>query len=309
MRQAGRYMPSYQALRNRYSFEQLCLTPELAVTVTLQPILEFDLDAAILFSDILFPLRLFEIDLSFEPRPILSGQNWKSLKVPKEPLAALKQLLPGVYQAASALVVSLDRPLIGFAGAPWTLAAYLIEQGASNSWEKAVLSIQADKPKLLSLISYLEDIIVAHLTLQIEAGCHAVQLFDSLSHLVPEEHLNDLVIEPMQRIQKRLPVCPFIYYKASYTLLPFLLQKPMALSFDETVDMASIRDIVPSHIAVQGNLDPSLLSSDELPSIVHRICNEMSQDQGFIFNLSRGIPPTTPPSAIHHLLDLIRMKR
>jgi uroporphyrinogen decarboxylase len=306
MRQAGRYMPSYQALRSKYSFEQLCLTPELAVAITLQPIHEFDVDAAILFSDILFPLRLFGIDLSFEPKPVLSGQNWKHLKAPKDPLAALNELFPGIYQATRELVASLDRPLIGFAGAPWTLAAFLMEHGASSSWDKAILSIQTDKAKLLSLIASLEDIIVAHLTLQIEAGCHAVQLFDSLSHLVPEEHLNDLIIKPMQRIHKRLPACPFIYYKSSKTLLPYLIQEPIALSFDETVDIVHIRNKVPTHIAIQGNLDPALLTSADLPTAVNRICTEMRLDHAFIFNLSRGIPPTTPVSTIHNLLDLIR---
>ena len=308
MRQAGRYMAAYRKLREKYSFEQLCLIPELAAEVTLQPIQAFDVDAAILFSDILFPLTLFGVELSFDPKPVLVSQPWLTLQPPRDITSALQERLSGIYEATQMLSTQLDRPLIGFAGAPWTLAAFLIEGGASQNWERAQQAIRYQPTLFRALLLGLEEIVIAHLTLQIQAGCHAVQLFDSLSHLVPDEHLHDLVIGPLQRICQRIPPCPFIYYKASKRFLKDCLQNRPAfgLSLDETVDITSIRSSIPPSIALQGNLDPALLLSPTLPDAVRRIRESLSNDPGFIFNLSQGIPPSTPESIIHTLVQLLR---
>lgn len=204
MRQAGRYMASYQALRKRYSFTELCLTPELAAEVTLQPIQAFDFDAAILFSDILFPLKVLGVTPCFEEKEglRLNGPVWTELSGPTDLAAALKESIGGVYTAASMLVQGLDRPLIGFSGAPWTLAAFLIEGGTSQDFRKARAALQS--PQLKSLMKLLEDLVVAHLKLQIEAGCHAIQIFDSRVDLLPPSAVEEYSFAPFRRIVSRL---------------------------------------------------------------------------------------------------------
>jgi uroporphyrinogen decarboxylase len=338
MRQAGRYMESYRKLRERYSFHELCCIPELAARVTLQPIKTFDFDAAILFSDILLPLIAVGIKTIFrdEQGPLLIGPSWEEIRLPSEISPLLEEALPGVYQAAALLSQSLDRPLIGFSGAPWTLAAYLIEKEHAPTWPKASAALLRKPAAVHTLIHMLEDVVVSHLTLQIKAGVHAVQLFDSHSSLIPPSLFQEIAVLPVCRIMRRLPPCPVIIYKADLQTgllyLSSLLPNPqdntptsetmavplhhsaasklsaVALSFDDTTKMADLRLALPQKAAIQGNLDPKLLGGPKelLMHEIRQICSCMRTDKGFIFNLSGGIPPNTDEETIHRLVEIVR---
>jgi uroporphyrinogen decarboxylase len=280
--------------------------PELAVEVTLQPIQAFDFDAAILFSDILFPLKVLGITPCFEEKEglRLNGPVWTELSCPTDLAAALKESIGSVYTAASMLVQNLDRPLIGFSGAPWTLAAFLIEGGSSQDFRKARAALQS--PRFKRLISLLEDLIVAHLKLQIEAGCHAIQIFDSRVDFLPHSAVEEYSFAPFRRIVSRLPPCPVIFYKARASGYP--LVERTALSFDTSVDLSMVRQTLPHSTAIQGNLDPHLLLGprEELIRHVRQICYSMQEDKGFIFNLANGILPGTDEGAVQCLVETIR---
>ena len=314
MRQAGRYMGAYRRLKERHSFTQLCLTPELVVEVTLQPVAAFDVDAAILFSDILFPLMVFGIDPVFEDghRPHLTGPSWDTLHPPVDFGAALREKLFQVYEAAAILSSTLDRPLIGFAAAPWTLAAFLLEGGASSSWTHAKNQAFSPSPAFLQLIRWLEELSVAHLNCQIQAGCDAIQIFDSLAPLLPASSFCALSADPIRRIVEQLPPTNVIVSTASSSTLAPLVQTAggtlSAISCDSSVDLATVRKVVPAHIAVQGNLDPTFLltSSETLVHELRRICHAMRGDPGFIFNLSKGVPPNTDESIVRLLIETVR---
>jgi len=311
MRQAGRYMQSYQALRKKYSFSQLCLIPELAAQVTLQPIQTFDVDAAILFSDILFPLSTLGYDISFSPRPTISGPPWQQATSPVDIEAALKENIGGTYTAASLLCESLDRALIGFAGAPWTLAAYLIEGGSSRGgssrkWSKVQQALQKNLNEVISLVSCLEPIVTTHLRLQIQAGCNALQLFDSQNALLPPPLFKTLCLLPLKRILSELDSFPLIYFKAASSNITSL-SSIAPLSVDQTISLNNIRHRIPHHLAIQGNLDISLLQEPKKAiATAQQICTCMQHDPGFIFNLSGGIPPTTKEETVRRLVETVQ---
>lgn len=304
-------MASYRSLKQKHSFHDLCCTADLAAQVTLQPVEAFDVDAAILFSDILLPLCVFGASTEFRESggPLVTAPSIDQITAPLDISSALQEQLPGVYQAISLLTRSIDRPLIGFSGAPWTLAAYLIEKGSSPSWPAACSAIVHQPQLLLRLVRALEDLAVAHLTLQIRAGVKAVQLFDSLSHLLPSSHFEALSCQPILRIIKRLPPCPVIIYKATHQNAPLYLSSGAAgLSCDETVDLATSRTLIPQPIAIQGTLSPQLLlgPSDHLVEEIRRICSCMNSDRGFIFNLSGGVPPQTAENTVRLLVETVR---
>jgi len=299
MRQAGRYMKSYQKLRKKHSFIELCLTPELAFDVTMQPVDAFDVDAAILFSDILLPLSSLGYTVRFgEKGPTIDGQ----LSPPPDIEAALQEKIGATYTAATLLSTSLDRPLIGFAGAPWTLAAYLIEGGSSKKWSRTKKALQNNLEEVKALLLLLEPLVTIHLKLQLQAGCSILQLFDSQNSLVPPQYFEELCLAPLKRILSQIEA-PLIYFKADSSSLSTITH----LSLDHTVPLENIRDRVPKNIALQGNLDPSLLQDPQRAiSTAKEICACMQQDPGFIFNLSGGIPPTTKEETIKKLVETVQ---
>jgi uroporphyrinogen decarboxylase len=299
-------MAAYKKVKDRFSFAQLCLTPELAVEVTLQPLQAFDFDAAILFSDILFPLEALGIHPSFETErgPKLSGCAWEGLLPPADLSSALIETIGGTYTAASMLSSHLDRPLIGFSGAPWTLAAFIVEGGAPKGAQKTLSALSG--PLFASLMRTLEDLVVEHVKLQIRAGCHAIQIFDSCVDLLPQSLVEKYSFLPFQRIVSRLPPCPIIFYKARKDLYP--KGSKAALSFDDSIDISLIRPHLSPSTAIQGNLDPQWLLKprEELAAEVRRICDSMKGDQGFIFNVARGILPQTSEEAVRCLVDTVK---
>jgi uroporphyrinogen decarboxylase len=304
MRQAGRYMQSYRDVRKKYSFEQICFTPELCVEVSLQPVRTFDFDAAILFSDILFPLRVLNIDVDFSDQGPTLTQPEKGILLPVAYEEALSTLFHPLYSSAKVLQKFLDRPLIGFAGAPFTLAAFLIEGKGQTNWPMTKKTLLHDPSRLRALFPMLEKIVIAHLKFQIEAGCSAVQIFDSLSWLVPAHLRDELILKPLNRILASLPRCPVIYYKATKDLLNTLPKIPLSLGEDiDLTKLAKDRSRV-----FQGNLDASLLqhAPQKLALEIKRICTLMHEHPGFIFNLSSGVPQDTSEDTIKLLVNTVR---
>lgn len=316
MRQAGRFMPSYRSLREKYSFEEICSNVDLIVHTTLLPVKAFDIDAMILFSDILLPLAALGVVVSFPeggPRLLVP----KALEFPDNFVTSLEGQLHSVYAAAVELS-SLDRPLIGFAGAPWTLAVYLLEQGVSSEYQNVTAALRDPSHGLLHLIVALEDLIVAHLNLQIRAGCEAVQLFDSFSHLVPVSHHLLYSYLPLQRILARLEKrkdgtpCPLIYYKALPEMLASLSKiSPAGLSLSDTTDLSTIRSVVPKTIAIQGNLSPNILkkSKSELIAATCHMCSFLRNDPGFIANLGGGVPKDASEDSVRLFVETVRNER
>jgi uroporphyrinogen decarboxylase len=304
MRQAGRYMRSYQKLRASHSFMDLCLIPELATQVTLQPVIEFDTDAAIIFSDILLPLLALGATVQFtEEGPLITHSH---NTVSTDFYTELQHLLPGVYQAINNITRTIDRPLIGFIGAPWTLASYLIEGRSPKNPQHIHLLLKTHPQKIEELLRQLEDLVVAHALLQIEAGCHVIQIFESSISLLPDSLVEGFSYRPIQNILNRLPKIPSIVFPIHEKHLVLFKTLSAALSLHHDVNVQGIRKSISS--CVQGNLNPLHLvgPAEKRTAAVKEICQAMYADPGFIFNLSGGIPKETQERTIHEVIASVR---
>jgi uroporphyrinogen decarboxylase len=293
MRQAGRYLPEYAALRARAgSFMALATTPSLATEVTLQPLARFALDAAILFSDILTVPDAMGLGLSFAEgegprfaRTTADEGSIAALAVPD--LARLGYVFDAVAQIKRALAGSV--PLIGFAGSPFTLACYMIEGGGSADFAK-VRKMAYARPDLLErLVAINADAVTAYLREQVASGVDAVMLFDTWGGLLPAADYRRFSLGPMRTILQRLPqhVPTILFTKNGGNALPSIVHG--------------------DRVAFQGNLDPLALLTD--PATVERMARDVVRaagpEPGFIFNLGHGIVPATPPEHVRALVDAV----
>ncbi len=317
MRQAGRYLPEYRALRAKAgSFLDLCYNPEFAVEVTLQPIRRFGMDAAILFSDILVVPHALGQGLRFEEGhgPLLDAldpmADLRGLSVAK-----LHQHLAPVYQTVSDLRAKLpaETTLIGFAGAPWTVASYMIEGKGSRDYAKAKNWIYT-KPQLFQrLMDLLVVATVEYLSAQISAGAEVVQLFDSWAGALDHVAMLRYSLEPMRAITEQLrarhPAIPVIVFPRAVGpgYLDFAQSGFMqGLGLDTGVSPAWARSALLGSFALQGNLDPQILvaGGDILKRSVEGLLSNLGS-RPYIFNLGHGIVPETPPEHVAQLADLI----
>ncbi len=315
MRQAGRYQASYRAVRQKYTFEQVCHTPELIAQVTTAPITEFDLDAAIIFSDILVVLPPMGVPVSFDdggPRlasPIRTADDLSALKK-LDVDRGLKYVSDGIRQSRTALPANI--PLIGFSGAPFTLACYAIEGTTSREFALA-RRLFHENPKLAhKLMTHLSGAVADYLSAQIEAGVDAVQLFDSWGGLLSSEDYRHWVLPHMQEIVLRIKRTnvPVILYVSSTT---HLLDVIAEAGFDVvSVDWRTELNGAVHHLshakAIQGNLDPLAMFSDVETIAKHarRIMTTMDMtNKGHIFNLGHGILPTTPEESLRVLVQTV----
>jgi uroporphyrinogen decarboxylase len=318
MRQAGRYLPEYRELRAKApSFLDLCLTPDMACEATLQPIRRFGMDAAILFSDILVvPHGLGQV-VGFQDGegPVLEPvRNAEDLA--KLTLDSLRERLNPVYEAVSKIKYELppETALIGFAGAPWTVATYVVE-GRSNRLFKTVKRwATEDAVGFGRLIDLLVDATVEHLTAQIEAGVEIVQLFDSWAGVLDDHEFDRWVIAPtkqvVSRLKEKFPKTPVIGFPrgAGARYLGYGRETGVdVLSLDQNVPVAFGRDILQPVLPVQGNLDPLLLAAGgpAFETRVKEIITALGRGR-FIFNLGHGIVPHTPPENVARLAELLR---
>src|SRR5665213_3277962 len=314
MRQAGRYLPEYRALRQKAgSFLGLCYTPDFAAEATLQPIRRFGMDGAILFSDILVIADALDRAVDFVegdgPRvaPIATADDLAGEPAPGK--------LAPVYDALRRIKTELpnDTALIGFAGGPWTVATYLIEGGRSD-FSRAKHWAFAETERLDRVIDRLVDATIPHLAAQIDAGAEIVQLFDSWAGMLPEAQFHRFVIQPTRRIvdgvKARHPKTPIIGFPRGAGLMYrayFVETRVDALSLDWGVPLEIARRTLQSIGPVQGNLDPQLLvaGGEALDAAVRAILEALGTGP-FVFNLGHGILPGTPIEHVERLKGLLR---
>ncbi len=315
MRQAGRYLPEYQEIRGKADFLTMCKTPELAAEVTLQPVELLGVDAAILFSDILIPLEPMGINLSFKEGkgPIIEP----SVRSERE-LKALKKIeperdVPFVLETIRILRRELSDkvPLIGFAGAPFTLATYLIEGGTTKSFvniKEMLFSAPGLFRKVLDLIT---EVTISYLSAQIDAGVQAIQLFDTWAGILTRHDFKDAALTYARRVFNSLKGrgVPLIYFVFNGGHLLDLIRQSGAdvIGLDWRTDIETALKVLGPDVIIQGNLDPCLLFLDE-ERLRDRILEIIYQGYGakaHVFNLGHGVLPQIPPEKVRLAIEMI----
>ncbi|RME44869.1 MAG: uroporphyrinogen decarboxylase [Caldilineae bacterium] len=315
MRQAGRYMAEYRALRQKYTILEIIKTPELAVEVTLQPVNAFDLDAAIIFADILPPLEGMGLQLTFEKgegpvihNPLRTPADIAALRLP-DPRESLAFTLQAIRLARRELDGRI--PLIGFSGAPFTLASYAIEGGSSRNYTRAK-SLMYNQPDAWHvLMDKLATLVGEYLYAQAEAGAQVLQYFDSwVGALAPADYREYVLPHAQKAIARaRQSGVPVIHFGTGTSgMLPLIKEAGGdVIGVDWRIDIADARRILGETVAIQGNLDPLTLFAP-LPVLKQRaaaILDSMDGHPGFIFNLGHGILPNTPVEHVAALVDFV----
>ena len=320
MRQAGRYLPEYQEIRKHYSnFLDMCKQPKTCAELALQPINRFDLDASILFSDILTIPDALNLGLAFHEgegpkfsNPISSPQDIK--KLIRFDVNAVDYVFKAVEETKKQL--PKDIPLIGFCGSPWTLAAYAIEGGGSKDFKKTKSFMKENPDELQEFLEILSNACYEYLRQQVLSGVNAIQIFDSWAELLFENELEKFSLQYTQRLASLLKADPvtsnipiILFEKAPKIKIDDLVFENiscMSLYWQENIE--SVAKNFKNQYAIQGNLDPKvLLESDEIIwKETQKICNIMSEYPGFIFNLGHGITPNINPSKVKVMIDAIR---
>lgn len=320
MRQAGRYLPEYRATRQKAGdFLTLCKTPDLACEVTLQPLDRFELDAAILFSDILTIPDAMGLGLQFKEGDGPSFSNPIQSRSDIDKLAVLDphEELEYVVDAVSLIRRELNGrvPLIGFSGSPWTLATYMVEGGSSKDFSK-VKGMLYDAPKdMQKLLDILSDSVAAYLNAQIEAGAQAVMIFDTWGGVLTPEDYRQFSLASMTRIVEQLhrthngETVPVTLFSkgANHSLAHLAGSGANAVGLDWTVNIAEAKQLVKDSVALQGNLDPSVLYSSTDSVIAHakQIIDDFDGNTGHVFNLGHGIHPAIDPKKVKALVDFV----
>jgi uroporphyrinogen decarboxylase len=320
MRQAGRYLPEYRALREKAGdFLTLCFTPELAAEVTLQPVRRFGFDAAILFSDILViphalgQLVRFTAGEGPQLDPVTDRHTLTRLKLELD-----HSVLAPVYEAIRQVKASLapNVALLGFCGAPWTVASYMIAGQGTPDQQPARMFAYGDPEAFSGLIDKLVDASASYLIRQLQAGVDAVQIFDTWAGVLPGEELARWCIGPTQRIiakvRSHVPGAKVIGFPRGIGagLLRYVEDVPIdAVGLDWTADLAFVRDQIQWRVPVQGNLDPLALLAGgaALDRGVDNILEAFSE-RPFIFNLGHGILPQTPIAHVEQMLERVRRR-
>lgn len=315
MRQAGRSLPEYRAVRKTCkTFLDLCYTPELAACVTLQPVKRFNLDAAILFSDILVVPDALGQTVFFEEGkgPRLSTLSLSSFQDTLSFRRFFETLAP-VYEAIR-LVKADPTPLIGFSGVPWTLALYMLEGEGSRDFGKAKQLAFENEEIFSSFLAFLAEAISRHLIHQVKAGVDVVQLFDTWAGLCPATHFQRWVVEPtcaiVTTVRAAFPSLPIIGFPKGIggNLLSYGVDTGVsAVGLDAGVPLPWASRALPNELIFQGNLDPLLLvaGGEGLKKAIDSIHREMN-GRSYIFNLGHGVLPQTP---VNHIEDCVRWVR
>lgn len=316
MRQAGRYLPEYRAIREKHGFLEVCQIPELCAEVTSQPIERFGFDAAILFSDILIPLLGMGVPIEFDPGPMLGTRiahrrdiaslQWRgAASVPhvRPVIRAVKERLQGRV------------PLIGFAGAPFTLAAYLIDGGGSKDLVQTRSFIARDPEGFAELLGLLADATIDYLREQIAAGVDAVMLFDTQAGWLPPSEFARSAAAPADPVLRALPKStPTIYFALAPSNGHLEAMRNIhtdVIGLDYRVSLSQARAILGAARGVQGNLDPAALmgSPEQIVSRTEAVLRENGGRPGFIFNLGHGIYPETPLESVSLLVSTVKRYR
>ncbi len=317
MRQAGRYLPEYRALKAKSSFLEMVKTPALATEVTLQPLKRFPgLDAAILFSDILVIPEALGQPYAFRDTGGIQMAYRLETRAQIDALApahAVPERLAYVGDALRLLkreVAATGHTLLGFGGSPWTLATYMLEGGSSDDFARAKLLFYTDRPAFDALLEKLSAALVSYFQLQIDAGADAIQIFDSWGGILAGPDYEAASLRWIRRIVAALPAgFPVILYAKGTA--PHLAAQAgsgvRAISVDWTADLAAVRASLPANVALQGNLDPVLMTTT--PEIVRtqatRLLESMRGKPGHVFNLGHGITPDAKIECMQTLVDTV----
>jgi uroporphyrinogen decarboxylase len=302
MRQAGRYLPEYQAVRAGVDFLTLCKTPELAATVTKQPVDILGVDAAILFSDILIPVEAMGMHLEFSDKkgPVLSDPVRNKSAVDRLTIPDTEDSMPFVLETIRILRAELTVPLIGFSGAPFTLATYMIEGGSTKNFLNTK-KMMFQNPGLFHLfLDKIAATVIAYLSSQIRAGAQAVQLFDTWAGVLTPEDYREFVLPYVKKLIAELKkdAVPVIYFVNDCAGLLSDVRKSNAdvVGVDWRIDLRDAVKKIGKKCAVQGNLDPCalFLPKEKIEDRVKDILWKGELARGHIFNLGHGILPETP---------------
>lgn len=312
MRQAGRYMPQYQLLRAKHSLWQLFHVPELAAEVSYLPIELLDVDAAIIFSDILILAEGLGLRLEFPdkggPRvypPIRSKQQVEQLSI-----HAVEEKLFFVFEALRLVKKQIKVPLIGFCGGPFTVATYLIDSTSKEQFFYTKQWIKKDPQGFLELLAILTKASIVYVKAQVKAGAEVIQIFDSWANILSEAEFQQFCLPFLQQIVASLPEVPTILFcrdsSIRYAQLADL--SPTAISLDWHLSMRELREKIPTSIAVQGNLRPEFLkkASSEIEKEVNSLISSMKGSTGFIANLGHGVLPDIPFENVKLFVDMVK---
>lgn len=313
MRQAGRYLPEYRRIREQVDFLTLCKTPDLAVEVTLQPIRRFGFDCAILFCDIMIPVEAMGLEVHFNPGPTIpdpvrSEEDVQALKRP-DPAEDLGFVMETVRTLRRELPPSVA--LIGFSGAPFTLAAYMVQGEASKSFGRLKALMYQEPLAFHALLEKLSLVVADYLAAQIDAGAQAVQLFDTWAGLLSPSDYVEYVQPHVRRIVEKVHAAnvPIILYgNGTGGLLEHMDEAgPDVLGLDWRVSIKEVRRRLGQHRVLQGNLDPTVLLAS--PGIIqeqaHRILVDAGPHTPHIFNLGHGVSPDTPIEGVAELVRFV----
>ena len=315
MRQAGRYLPEYNATRARAgSFLKLAKTPALAAEVTLQPLDRFPLDAAIVFSDILTIPDAMGLGLAFAEgegprfeRPLREEADIRRLAAP-DPAAELGYVLDAVRESRKALAGRV--PLIGFSGSPFTLACYMVEGAGSDDW-RTLKTLLHTRPDLLHHILEVNTKAVAdYLNAQIQAGADAVMLFDTWGGILAHDDYETFSLSYARKIFAKVRGAPTILFtKGGNPWLAAMMQSGCsAVGLDWTCDPRAARQLAAGRVALQGNLDPVALFAppDRVREAARKVIDSFGPEPGHVFNLGHGLQPRTPVESVAALVDEVR---
>jgi uroporphyrinogen decarboxylase len=310
MRQAGRYLPEYMAVKAKSTFLEMVQTPELAAEVTLQPLRRFALDAAIIFSDIMTPLPAMGVHVAFNPGPVVEPVRSRAaidaLRVPEG-----EEIAPFMNDALRLVRAELEPrgvPVIGFGGAPLTLAAYLIQGSGSKDFEDFRAFLRLEPVAAHALLEKLTEVSIRYLKAQVAAGAQAIQLFDSWAGLHDETTYREFALPYNARVLQALEgLVPRIYLAVgSGHLYPVIAELPCeAVSVDWRTPLSRVRQQLPGK-TLQGNLDPAALlgTPDNLELEAKRVL-EAGLGGAHVFNLGHGIFRTTNPDMVARLVDMV----
>jgi uroporphyrinogen decarboxylase len=319
MRQAGRYLPQYREVRGRTTFLGLCKSPDLACEVTMQPIDELGMDAAILFSDILIPLEAMGLPLEFTeegpvlPQPVRDAAAAKKLRVP-DPEDTMPFVPEAVRRIRKALAGRV--PLIGFAGAPFTLASYAVEGRGSKNFTVTKKLLYSDPEAAHALLGKIGSTVVRYLEAQVAAGAEALQLFDTWAGVLSPRDFDEFALRYVRaviaelRASRVLGGVPIIYFVNGAA--PYLEQirgvGADVVGLDWKMDLAWARGRLGADVAVQGNLDPAALFLPplQIEERVREVLRQAGSLPGHIFNLGHGVFPETPVEHVRCMIDAVK---
>ena len=314
MRQAGRYLPEYRALRERNDFLTVCRTPELATEVTLQPIRRFGFDAAILFSDIMVVAEPMGFEVSFDPGPQIAEPVRSVDDLQRVRGEGVVEQLGFVYETIGMLRNELDgqAPLIGFAASPFTLAVYLVEGGGSKNFSRIKALLYEEPETAHGLLDKVTRATADHLAAQIEAGVQAIQLFDTWAGLLAPPDYREFALRYAVRVLEELEQrgVPRIYFalNAAHLLREIAECRADVVGVDWRTPLDQAASALGRPYVLQGNLDPCALfaSPERIQAEVKRVLRTARELPGHVFNLGHGILPGTPVEHVEALVEAVR---